>query len=214
MKKVFIGFLTCLMLFLVVTSLFSCSSEEKYPLAPVEAGLRYEYRFAYAKDESRGRNVYCGYRFEKNQYEVNTDIPFTLYYGADLSARLPYYEQFEKKYPVHVFFTKDKEFTIIKTYTFEEMFSEKYDISMSYERTETHNIETLNYNHNEPMVILKEMLTDEKGTIRIEIASVEKVDAYVHRNVDIHGFDYQLLYYRIENGMVYLSNESSFLKDW
>ena len=212
MKKQIKITISILILCAFTLSLFACSNEEKYPLVPVEAGLRYESPIT-CVEETRSRTVYCGYRFEKNQYEINADTPFTIYYGANLSERLPYYEQFEKKYPVHIYFRVDSEFTTIKSYTFEEIFCEEYDINKKYERTETHEICTLEYNHNQPMKLPCEMLTGEKGRITIGIASVEKLDSELSRNVDIIGYDEQYLYYRIENGKVYLSSRNTLISE-
>ena len=213
MKKQIKIIVSILMLCAFSLSLFACSNEDKYPLAPVEAGLRYERRLLRSFDESYSSTVHCGYRFEKNQYETNTDIPFTLYYGVNLSARLPQYEQFEKKYPVHIYFRVDSEFTTIKSYTFEEMFCEKYDVSIKYEKSENGEISVLTYNHNEPMSVPCEMLTGERGIIAIGIASVEKLDSELSRNADFSGFEEQILYYRIENGKVYLSSQYTLISE-
>lgn len=207
MKKQIKIIVSILILYAFSLSLFACSNSEKYPEGPVEAGLESSSMKNACVPDRSGENLFCGYKLETNVYELGKSIPVTLYYGVP-TYRQPYDYEDPNNVIISVYNAKKADEALIyRETTIGELYEENSladDIEEEAEN-DTILIRTI-YNHSEKREIPSEMFIGEKGTIIFEIEHLD-----VRPQVFCYGWNSQSLYYRIENGMIYLSSEYSLI---
>ena len=191
MKKLLSIILTLLML---VGILASCTSNESYQ--SIERG------FLETTDGGMVPvlpAVYCGYKIDKNQFEDDSNIPISLYYGIDTSKR-----KNENNVPgpfVIRFWNSKDQSTVLKEHTLQEMFSGEYDVTETTgEKTSDgrHNYLHISFTHCEEIEIPSYMFDSEEGYIVIEIHHKTENPRYGY------GKDIEYILYKKAYGKIYL----------
>lgn len=188
-----------LILLCLIFALLSCSSNERiYPLEPVESGFLET--TGRGGDESFPSAVRCGYKIKKNQFEENTNIPITLYYGIDTSRRknennVP--GQFEIS-----FYRNDSKAITLKKHTLKEMFSGEYDVeeTMGEKLDNVHRYIHISFTHCENVEVPSYMFEGNEGAITVGI---------YHKTNDArygYGYDVEFICYKKINGIIYLAS--------
>lgn len=206
MKKQIKIIVSILILCAFSLSLFACSNSEKYPEGPVEAGFESSREKDALVPDISNWILSCGYRLETNAYELGKSIPVTLYYGVP-TYRQPYDYEDPNNVIISVYNAKKADEALIyRETTIGELYDENSLAGKKYIETEDEIITKIVYNHSEEREIPSEMFIGEKGTIIFEIEHLD-----INPQVFCYGWNSQSLYYRIENGMVYLSSEYSLI---
>lgn len=143
-------------------------------------------------------DLYCAYKFDNCYYDINEKIPFTLYYGANVEKRTV---NNESPSPITISVTNNRgDYVILKELTVDELFVDKYDVSISYQEE----YDVINYNYCESFEIPSNLLTDKKGSLQIKISHLDENKI---QNPDGfgYGFDYHTVHYKTEGNTVALS---------
>ena len=172
------------------------------PTAPVAMGFEI---YPNCPDKI-GTDLYCAYKFDNCYYDINEKITFALYYGADVEKRA---ESNESSSPITISIENNRgDYVILKELTVDELFVDKYDLSISYQEE----YDVINYSYCENFGIPSHLLTDEKGSLQIKISHLDENKI---QNPDGfgYGFDYHTVYYKIEGNTVALSTSYLLIAD-
>ena len=172
------------------------------PTAPVAMGFEI---YPNCPDKI-GTDLYCAYKFDNCYYDINEKITFALYYGANVEKRV---ESNESPSPIVISITNDRgDYVILKELTVDELFVDKYDLSISYQEE----YDVINYSYCESFEIPSHLLTDEKGSLQIKISHLDENKI---QNPDGfgYGFDYHTVHYKIEGNTVALSTSYLLIAD-
>ena len=153
-----------------------------------------------------GTDLYCAYKFDNCYYDTNEKITFTLYYGANVEKRTV---NNESPSPITISITNDcGDYVILKELTVDELFVDKYDVSISYK--EEYNV--INYSYCENFEIPSHLLTDEKGSLQIKISHLDENKIQNPEGFG-YGFDHHTVHYKIEGNTVALSTSYLLIAD-
>lgn len=168
-------------------------------LTSVEAGLEFEQPSTDEVPPQVPTILYCGYKFDSNIYDVNTPIPATIYYGADIEEKPTGDESYD---PIKIFISNaydEEKYMLVKEMMPCEIMDEKYDLTKKYGKNGF--ISSISYNYNEKIEIPFSMFTGNGGALHVAIRHYD--DNIMSR----YGIDSQIIYYKIQNGKVIISNE-------
>lgn len=172
------------------------------PTAPVAMGFEI---YPNCPDKI-GTDLYCAYKFDNCYYDTNEKIPFALYYGANVEKRV---ESNESSSPIVISITNDRgDYVILKELTVDELFVDKYDLSISYQEE----YDVINYSYCENFEIPSHLLTDEKGSLQIKISHLDENKIQNPEGFG-YGFDYHTVHYKIEGNTVALSTSYLLIAD-
>lgn len=168
-------------------------------LTSVEAGLEFEQPSTNEVPPQAPTILYCGYKFDSNIYDVNIPIPATIYYGADIEEKPTGDESYD---PIKIYIINDddeEKYMLVKEMLPCEIIDEKYDLTIKYGKNGF--ISSISYNYNEKIEIPFSMFTGNGGALHVAIRHYD--DNIMSR----YGIDSQIIYYKIQNGKVIISNE-------
>lgn len=215
MKSIFRMFSFLLILCLISISIMSCesspssSTNDSRSNESVDKNTQTDIKLiedgftvsAGATEETVYTALYCAYKFSKSEFSKDENIPFVLYFGADVEKRTI---DKESTSPILIYIDKvdSDDVVILKELTVGELFVDKYDIDINYD--EEHYISRINYSHSENFEIPAYLLTGNSGALRIKMSHSDEDD--IQKNDGLgYGFDYHVVYYKVEQNTVTIS---------
>lgn len=115
--------------------------------------------------------LFCAYKLDDSSYQKDEDVNFTLYFGAADERHFSFGAE-EGKAPVCVRIVNGEtnEKVILHEFDIDELFTKKYLVDYD------DNADKFVFNHSEQITLPKEMLTEDKGSVHIQIEHISDED--------------------------------------
>lgn len=133
------------------------------------SGLESGFRFQEETCLPKQNNLYCGYKSEKSEFNIN-EVTFNFYYGLEyVNESLGIEYELEKhSYPsFDIYFADDYGKKILVKHVDENLISEKYRCEVV--RDKDYYITDITFNHSEALTIPKEIFTKNSDIVRFAI---------------------------------------------
>lgn len=207
MKSIFRLFSIFSILCLVSILILSCSTETNQEdnntnSTSIVAGFEF---LQQNSDPQPYTALRCAYKFDSYLYDINSSVPVTLYYGADIEKRTP---NKESSSLIKIFIDNvnyEEMYMTITEISVDEIFKEKYDISINYDENRN-DVSRVSFNYSEKIEIPYSMFTASKGILRISIKHYDEFDVQNNGGRG-YGGDYQVIYYEIKDNKLIISDK-------